>query len=100
MVQGRRSTKANATKGKRGVQWPEARWTGFSRNLLPLRLGHDRQKDISCNALGDSFCRLIERVMCQIGVTRRGLDIAVVEQLADQRKGLSEGQRTGREAVA
>ena len=35
-----------------------------------------------------------------MGVARRGLDIAVSEQLADHRKGFAERQRAGSEAVA
>ena len=38
--------------------------------------------------------------MRQVGVARRRLDVAVTEQLADDRQGLAERERTGRKAVS
>ncbi len=35
-----------------------------------------------------------------MGVARRRFDVAVAEQLADQRQGLAERQRTGSEGVS
>ena len=56
-------------------------------------------QNIGGNALGDSFRRLMDRVLRQMGVARRGLDVAVAEQPTDQWKGLAERQRAGREGV-
>ena len=41
---------------------------------------------------------VMDRVVRQMGVARRRLDIAVAEQLADHRLRLAERQGTGREA--
>ena len=41
----------------------------------------------------------MDRVVPQMDVTRRRLDIAVAERLADHRQGFPKGQRTGREGV-
>ena len=35
----------------------------------------------------------MDRILRQMGVTRRRLDVAVAEQLADHRQGLAERQR-------
>ena len=42
----------------------------------------------------------MDRVVRQVGVARRRLDVAVAQQLADHRQGLAERQRTGREGVS
>lgn len=55
---------------------------------------------IGRNAIGYPLRRLMERVLRQMGVARRRLDIAVAEQLADHRQRLAERQGTGREAVS
>ena len=47
------------------------------------------------DALGSSPDRF-----AQVNVARRGLDVAVPEQLPDHRKGLAERQRAGSEAVS
>ena len=55
-------------------------------------LGFKHLQGIGCNALCDSFCHLIDRVVRQIGVARRRFDIAVAEQLADHRQAGAELQ--------
>ena len=42
----------------------------------------------------------MDRVLREMGVASRRLDIAVAEQLVDHRQGFLERQRTGREGVA
>ena len=56
-------------------------------------------QNIGSNAVGDSLRRLMYQVPRQMGVARRRLDIAVTEQLADHRQGLSERERAGGKAV-
>ena len=57
-------------------------------------------QNIGRNAVSYSLRRLVDRVMRQVGVARRRLDVAVTEQLADDRQGLAERERTGRKAVS
>ena len=57
-------------------------------------------KNIRRDALSDPFRRLVDRVVSQMGVARRRLDVAVAEQLADHRQCLPERQGTRREAVS
>ena len=52
------------------------------------------------NVAGDPFPRLMDRILRQIGVPCRRLDVAVAEQLADRRQSLAERQRTGSEGMA
>ena len=42
----------------------------------------------------------MDRVLREMGVASRRLDIAVAEQLVDHRQGFLKRQRTGREGVA
>ena len=51
-----------------------------------------RLRDIRCNAVGDPVSRLVEGIARQMSVARGRLDVAVAEQLADDRQGLAEGQ--------
>ena len=57
-------------------------------------------QNIRRNALGDPLRRFMDRVGRQMGMARRGFDIAVTEQLADHRQGFAERQRTRRKAVS
>ena len=44
------------------------------------------------NAVSDPLRCLVDRVLRKMGVARRRLDIVVSGQLADDRKGLAEGE--------
>ena len=48
--------------------------------------------NIGRNALGDPLRRLMERVLRQMRVARRRLDIVVTEQLADHRQAVAPGE--------
>ena len=52
-------------------------------------------QDIRFNAIGDPLRRLMERVLCEMGIASRRLDVAVAEQLADHREALAQSQRLG-----
>ena len=49
-------------------------------------------QNIRRDASSDPLCRLVDRVVRQMGVARRRLDVAVPEQLADHREGFAERQ--------
>ena len=49
--------------------------------LLSGRTGFSEY--IGCNTFGDALCRLMDRVLRQMGVARRRLDVVVAQQLAD-----------------
>ena len=59
-----------------------------------------RLQDISGYAVGDPLSGVMDRIARQMSVARRGLDVAVAEQLSDHRQSLPERQRTRSEAVA
>ena len=40
-------------------------------------------QDISRDTLGDTGCGFVNRIPCQIGIARRGLDPGVVQEFSD-----------------
>ena len=73
--------------------------TGEIQSCAPRSFRFERLQNIGPNAVGDSLCCRVDRVMYQVGVARRRLDAAVTEQLADRQQGLAERERTGGKAV-
>ena len=55
---------------------------------MPPAFAHDIRRD----ARGDALCGLFHRVARQMGVARRGLYLAVAQQLPDHREGLAQRQ--------
>ena len=57
-------------------------------------------QNVGRNALCNSLCRLMDRVVSRMSVACRRFDIAVAQQLTDHWQSLAERKRTGREALS
>ena len=72
----------------------------LAASVLPARCTPVVTEEVGGEALGDSSCRFVHRVSCQVSIPRGGFHLAVTQQLADHRQTLAECQRSGRERVA
>ena len=73
---GRPSPSASAREAK---LWRRS----FSWTMVGARSRAAFLLNVGRNAAGDTLRRLMDRVARQMGVARRGLDVAVAEQLAE-----------------
>ena len=80
------------------VRTGRQRYTAFAplrRVLTPVV-----PQDLGGEAVGDSGCGRVHRIMCEMSIPRGGFYLIVAQQLADHRQTLAEGQRSGGEPVS